>query len=88
MSTKLSRQSKLELAALASDPAQIDTSDLPETTPEYWQQATRGRFYRPSKQQITLRLDADIIDWLKQEGKGYQSRLNRILRDAMLESVK
>lgn len=59
----------------------IDTSDLPEIGD--WSQAVRGRFYRPIKKPITIRLDADVIHWLKQGGRGYQTRVNKILRDAM-----
>jgi len=45
--------------------------------------AIRGRFYRPVNQQITARLDAEILAWLKADGRGYQTRLNTILRRAM-----
>jgi uncharacterized protein (DUF4415 family) len=48
----------------------------------------RGRFYRPVKRQITARVDADVLEWLKGQGKGYQSRINAILRREMLESVR
>lgn len=89
MSSKLSEQSRQELAALAARPdASLDLSDLPETQASDWHSATRGKFYRPIKQQVTVRIDADVIDWLKQQGQGYQTRLNKILRQAMQESVK
>ena len=55
MSNKLSEQSRLELAALAAHPDDVDTSDIPETQAADWQGATRGRFYRPVKQQVTVR---------------------------------
>lgn len=42
----------------------------------------------PRKRQITARVDADVLDWLKSQGKGYQSRINAILRREMLTSVK
>jgi uncharacterized protein (DUF4415 family) len=64
--------------------AAIDTSDIPELTEKFWQNAVRNPFYRPVKQQLTLRLDADIIAWLRRHGKGYQTRANSLLRDAML----
>lgn len=74
-----------ELAALAALPDdRIDTSDIPEVPPGAWKDAVRGRFYRPVKQPVSLRLDADVIAWLKKRGKGYQTRVNRILRDRML----
>jgi uncharacterized protein (DUF4415 family) len=62
------------LKALASLPdRQIDTSDVPELPPSAWKNAVRGRFYRPVKQAVSLRLDADVVAWLKQPGKGYQT---------------
>jgi uncharacterized protein (DUF4415 family) len=67
-----------ELKALASLPdAAVDTSDAPEL-PD-WSGAKRGLFYRPVKQQLTLRLDADVVAWFKShatEGAGYQTRIN------------
>lgn len=67
------------LAAMPDDT--IDLSDMPEVTDfTGW---TRGRFYRPVKQQLTLRLDADVVHWFKSqaEGGGYQTRINQALRD-------
>src|SRR5467141_380045 len=66
---------------------EINTSDIPELTEKFWQNAVRNPFYRPLKQQITLRLDADIIAWLRRQGKGYQTRANALLREAMLEDL-
>ncbi len=57
-------------------------------TDEQWKNAVRGRFYRPLKRQITARVDADVLEWLQSQGKGYQSRINAILRREMLESVR
>ena len=60
---------------------QIDTTEAPEI-PD-WSDARRGVFYRPVKQQITLRLDADIIAWFKAQahgGRGYQTEINGALR--------
>jgi len=45
-------------------------------------------FYRPVKQAGSMRLDADVIAWLKKQGKGYQTRANRILRQRMLEETR
>ena len=82
-----------ELAALAGKPeSDIHFSDIPATSQQDWRGAARGKFYRPIKQQLTVRIDADVIAWLKSDGeakggeisKGYQSRLNAILRAAML----
>ena len=54
-------------------------------TEETWKNAKPvvGRFYRPIKQQVTVRIDADVLAWLKSGGKGYQTRLNDVLRQAM-----
>jgi uncharacterized protein (DUF4415 family) len=79
-----------ELKALAARPdSEIDLSDAPELTDEQWKNAIRHRgFYRPVKQQITARLDSDVLHWLKSQGKGYQSRMNEILRREMLAAMK
>jgi uncharacterized protein (DUF4415 family) len=46
-----------------------------------WMVAERGDLYRPLKEQITLRLDKDVIAWFKAGGEGYQTRINEVLRD-------
>lgn len=85
----LTARQKRELASLAALPEdQIDTSDIPELPPSAWKHAVRGRFYRPLKQAISMRLDADVVAWLKQRGKGYQTRANSILRQRMLDETK
>ena len=76
--TGAQREHLAELAALPDE--SIDTSDIPELSEEAWSAGVRGRFYRPVKQQITARVDADVLDWLKSHGKEYQGRLNAILR--------
>ena len=60
----------------------IDLSDLPEVRD--WAGAVVGKFYRPIKKPLTLRVDADVLAWLKSQGKGYQTRINEILRSAMM----
>ena len=84
--TDSQREHLVELAALPDEA--IDTSDIPELSDEAWSAGVRGRFYRPRKQQITARVDADVLDWLKSQGRGYQGRLNGILRREMLASLK
>jgi uncharacterized protein (DUF4415 family) len=85
----LTKADRAKLKALAARPdSEIDTSDIPEMTEEQWKNARRGHFYRPRKRQITARVDADVLDWLKAQGKGYQSRINAILRREMLISAK
>ena len=63
---------------------EIDTSDIPELTGEQWKHAVCGRFYRPAKEEITAQVDTDVLQWLKSQGEGYQSRINDILRREML----
>ena len=83
---KVPESIRQELAVLATKPeSEIDFSDLPATTESDWQGARRGQFYRPVKKQLTVRIDADVLEWLKSQGKGYQRRLNAILRSAMLD---
>jgi uncharacterized protein (DUF4415 family) len=78
-----------DLAALAARPdSEIDFSDAPELTAEQWKKGIRGAFYRPVKRQITARVDADVLAWLKSQGKGYQSRINAILRREMLIALR
>ena len=82
---KASRSIHKQLAALANrSEADIDFSDIRATSRADWAGAVRGKFYRPIKQQLTVRIDADVLAWLKSYGKGYQSRLNAILRSVML----
>lgn len=81
---KISKTSQKELNALKNKPEHnIDFSEIAETNTATWQDAKRGQFYRPIKQQLTVRIDSDVLAWLKSQGKGYQSRLNEILRSAM-----
>lgn len=81
----LSAQHEAELKALAKkSDDEIDYSDIPSTCDEQWSEAARGQFFRPLKTQASVRIDADVMEWLKRPGKGYQTRLNAILREAML----
>ena len=79
-------KAELEAVANVSDDG-IDTSDIPELDEAFWKIAERGKFYKPVKKQVTVRVDADVLAWLKSEGSGYQTRMNIILRKAMLEKV-
>ncbi len=63
--------------------ADIDYSDIPPLDRTFLKKATTP--WPPAKRQLTIRLDADVLDWLKGHGKGYQTRINRILR-AVMES--
>jgi uncharacterized protein (DUF4415 family) len=81
------RKQRLEKLSKRPD-EKIDTIDIPELTDKLWKNAVRNPFYRPVKRQLTLRLDADIIAWLRRQGKGYQTRANSLLREAMLGDLK
>jgi uncharacterized protein (DUF4415 family) len=63
----------------------IDFSDIPLKLD--WSKAEIGKFYRPPKKAVTMRLDADVIEWLKGYGKGYQTRVNLLLRHAMTSTA-
>ena len=82
-SSKLTNDRRAELTALEALPDdEINTTDIPEVLD--WSDARRGVFYRPVKQQITLRLDADVVAWFKAHapgGRGYQTDINRALRE-------
>jgi uncharacterized protein (DUF4415 family) len=64
------------LAAMRDE--DIDFSDIPERTD--WSGAVVGKFYRPVKQQVTLRIDADVLAWFKAQGGKYQTAVNAALR--------
>jgi uncharacterized protein (DUF4415 family) len=79
---KVSRKVAKELAALARMPDdKIDLTDAPEV--REWRGAVVGKFYRPIKRPVTIRVDADVLAWLKRQGRGYQTRINKLLREAM-----
>jgi len=85
----LTQAQQAELAALALRPeSEIDYSDIPPLTEDFWNNAVRDRFYKPTKTITTVRVDSDVLAWLKNQGKGYQTRMNAILRDAMLRSMQ
>jgi len=85
---RLTEKDRRELAKLAALPDDtIDYSDIPPLTEKFWKNAIRNPWYRPRKRQVTLRIDADVLAWLRRGGKGYQSRLNALLRDAMLQQL-
>ena len=87
--TKVTAKQRRELKALVARPERrIDTSDIPPLTDAFWKNAQRNPFYRVCKTSTTVRIDADVLAWLKSKGRGYQTRLNQILREAMLAEVK
>ena len=62
--------------------------DAPVLPPEMWENAIIGKYYRPKKTSVTIRLDADIVAWLKASGEGYQTRINTYLRQLMLQTYQ
>lgn len=85
---KLTAERKKGLEKLAARPErEIDVSDMPEIReipPDY----VIGKFYRPQKTSVTIRIDADVLAWLKSSGAGYQTRINNYLRCLMRRSGK
>jgi uncharacterized protein (DUF4415 family) len=88
---RLSAEETDELAKVAALPdSEIDTKDIPEAPTENWIHARRGEFYRPLKQPVTIRLDADVLTWFKEHAAsgGYQTEINRVLRRHVAEAEK
>ena len=77
----LNDKARAELVALKNRPVDLSDPDAPEITD--WSNAVVGKFYRPIKKQITLRLDADMLEWFKAQGGKYQARINKALREYM-----
>lgn len=94
---KLRARIEREVAGLANA-RPIDLSDAPVLPPPAWEKPIRGlnawlkaaregKLYRPVKQAVSMRLDADVVAWLKQAGPGYQTRANQILREKMMTEL-
>ncbi|MFI5093791.1 MAG: BrnA antitoxin family protein [Candidatus Acidiferrum sp.] len=80
---KLTKDQKRDAAAIAAKrDADIDFSDIRRIVD--WGGAEVGKFYRPEKRPVTIRLDVDVIAWLRADGPGYQTKANLLLRHAML----
>ena len=78
------RQKRERAAVVTKKDADIDFADIPAVVD--WSRAEIGKFYRPVKKTVTIRLDEDVLKWLKTFGKGYQTRANWLLRYAMMNS--
>jgi uncharacterized protein (DUF4415 family) len=77
----MSKTSKTDWERLAKlDDADIDTSDIPELDEDFFR---RAELRVPVKQAVTIRLDADVVEWFKGQGAGYQTRINQLLRQYM-----
>src|SRR5580692_10830322 len=80
---KLTKEQKRDIRAIAAKRDEdIDFSDAPAVVD--WSGAQIGKFYRPTKKSVTMRLDSDVIAWLKADGRGYQTKANWLLRQAMI----
>lgn len=84
---QLTPERKAQLKALAQrSDREIDYSEIPPLDENFWARAVPNPFYKPVKVHASVRIDADVLAWLKSQGKGYQTRMNAILREAMLRS--
>ncbi len=84
---KLTKQQKRDIHAIAAKKDRdIDFSDAPPVLD--WSAAEVGKFYRPAKKPVTMRLDSDVLQWLRADGRGYQTKANWLLRSAMLHFAK
>lgn len=84
----LTPEQQADLKALSErDEDDIDYSDSLPLDEAFWKNAVQNPFYKPTKTSTTVRLDSDVLAWLKGQGKGYQTRLNAILRAAMIGSI-
>lgn len=87
--TDAQRQELARLAEMKDE--DVDFSDIPPLTEKFWENAVRGKFYRPVKKQVTLRLDADLIAWFKAKqgnARGYQTAINAALRKVVAEEMR
>ena len=86
--TTLTAKKRKELVRLAKRPDhRIDLSDIPEIK-KLPSDALMGRFHRPRKASVTIRLDVDVLAWLKATGEGYQTRINAYLRQFMQRNAR
>jgi uncharacterized protein (DUF4415 family) len=87
----ISAAEKARFDNLSLSDATIDYSDTPFLGEAAWKHAERGKFYRPLKKQVTVRLDTSVIDWFKRKaknGKGYQTDINRVLAEYVAAQQK
>jgi uncharacterized protein (DUF4415 family) len=84
---RLSAEKRKKLKKLAARPdGEIDLSDIPEIR-EIPSDYVIGKFYRPKKETVTIRIDSDVLAWLKASGSGYQTRINNFLRLLMQRNL-
>ena len=84
----LTTAQQAELKALTEmQDSEIDTSDIAPLDDAFWKNVVQNPFYKPTKTSTTVRVDSDVLAWLKGQGKGYQTKMNAILREAMIRSL-
>nr|WP_294547079.1 BrnA antitoxin family protein [uncultured Rhodopila sp.] len=74
------------VASLPDDQINLSDPDAPEVLD--WSGAVRGRFYKPIKKLKSLRIDADVLAYFEAQGPGYQTRINKVLRESMLQELR
>jgi len=87
----ISRKSRTDWKRVAAlKDREMDFSDTPELTPEKFARAVvrRGLKPLPRKRQLTIRVDSDVLEWYKKQGRGYQTRINALLRAYMHERLR
>jgi len=77
------REASKRLAARGPEPTARDLKEIPKLT-----SGELNALYRPVKTPVTVRLDSDIVSWLKAKGGRYQTHLNAVLRHVMVEETK
>lgn len=77
----LDDKARAELEAIRNRPVDLTDPDAAEITD--WSDAVVGKFYRPIKKQVTLQLDADLLEWFRAQGGKYQTLINQVLREYM-----
>ena len=84
---KLTKEQKRDIQVIAAkSDGEIDFSGIPPV--HEWNSVEIGKFYRPTKKPVTMRLDSDVLAWLKADGRGYQTKANWLLRHAMVQHTK
>ncbi len=84
---KLTKEQKRDIQAVAAkSDGEIDFSNAPPVLE--WNSLEIGKFYRPMKKPVTMRLDSDVLAWLKADGRGYQTKANWLLRHAMVQHTR
>lgn len=84
----LTEEQKKRLEALDALPdSKIDFTDMPPITKEQFARAVMNPYYRAKKVPVTIRMDSDVLAWLKRGGRGYQTRVNNMLKALMLKEM-